>query len=59
MLYKGLRPKGTVPSSRYCRELDIIEATGWTHDEYLAQPADLVTELHIRLVKRAAAQRQG
>jgi hypothetical protein len=56
MAYKGLRKR--VPSARYGGLLDIIEATGWTYDELLAQPWDLVTEMLIRLQKRALAQAQ-
>jgi hypothetical protein len=54
MLYKGLR--NTVPHSRYGNEIMVIEATGWTDDEYNAQPWDMVTELGIRLQKRAIGE---
>lgn len=51
MLYAGQRH--TLPGGRYTAALDVIEATGWTWEQYQAQPADLVTELHIRLCARA------
>ncbi len=51
MLYAQQRH--TLPSSRYGAVLDVIEATGWTWEQYLAQPADMITELHIRLRERA------
>ena len=47
-----------MPSSRYGRELDVIEAMHWTDGEYLAQPADLVDELMTRIEKRALADRK-
>lgn len=56
MAYKGLRKR--VPAARYGALLDVIEATGWTYDELLAQPWDMVTEMMIRLQKRSLAQAQ-
>ena len=54
MAFKGQR-KG-VPSARYAGICDVIETTGWTYDEVMAQPWDLVEELHIRLRKRRVAE---
>lgn len=56
MLYMGLRH--TVPSSRYARELNIIDATGWTYDQVLAAPADLIDEIEARLRGKAIAARR-
>lgn len=53
MAYKGLRK--TVPSARYGGILDVLEATGWTLDEYLAAPYDLIDEMTTRLHKQALA----
>ena len=33
--------------------------TGWTLDEYMDHPADLIDELHVKLEKRALAQRRA
>ncbi len=54
MLYAGSRK--AVPSSRYGSILDVMEAMGWTFDDYLAQPADMIDELHVKLHKRALAE---
>jgi hypothetical protein len=51
MAYKGLRK--TVPHARYGSILDVLQEMGWTLDEYLAQPYDLIDELTIRLHKQA------
>jgi len=55
MAFRGSRK--TLPSARYAAALNVIEATGWTWDEYLAQPWDLVVELETRIAKRALAQK--
>jgi len=31
-----------------------MEAMGWTYDEYLAQPDDLIAELEVRIQKANA-----
>jgi hypothetical protein len=54
MAYKGLRK--TVPHARYGSILDVLQETGWTLDEYLAQPYDLIDELTVRLQKQALAR---
>ena len=55
MAFKGQRK--TIPSARYGPALAVIEATGWTWEEYLAQPWDLVAEFIVRLDKQALASR--
>ena len=55
MAFKGYGK--TMPSSRYAAALNVIEATGWTYDEYLAAPWDLVVEEEVRIAKRALAQK--
>lgn len=50
MYFKGQRK--TVPSSRYWSYLLIIEETGWTLNDILDAPADLITEMAIRITKR-------
>ncbi len=52
MLYRSER--STVPASQYGIVLDILEETGWTWDEWRAQPAALCDEMIVRFRKRAA-----
>ena len=54
MLFRGARK--TVPASEYGIVLDILEATGWTWDEWRALPADLVDEMTVKFAKRAHEQ---
>lgn len=54
MLFRGTRK--TVPDSQYGIVLDILEATGWTWDEWRALPADLVDEMTVKFAKRAHEQ---
>jgi hypothetical protein len=54
MLYRGKRT--TVPASEYGIVLDILEATGWTWDEWQAQPADLADEMIVKFAKRIHEQ---
>lgn len=55
MLYA--RSRHSVPSARYGAALDVMEALGWTYEQYLAAPYDLIDEEMIRLQKRALAQK--
>ena len=50
MFYRGKRK--TVPHSEYGIVLDILEATGWTWEEWQAQPSDLCDEMIVRFSKR-------
>jgi len=52
MLYRNER--STVPASQYGIVLDIMEETGWTWQEWQAQPAMLCDEMIVRFRKRAA-----
>lgn len=54
MLFRGTRK--TVPDSQYGIVLDILEATGWTWQEWQAQPSDLVDEMTVKFAKRAHEQ---
>jgi len=54
MLYA--RGRKTVPSSAYGIDLDILEATGWTWQEWQTQPATLCTEMRVKFAKRARQQ---
>jgi hypothetical protein len=56
MFFRGDRK--TVPASRYGAAISIIEATGWTYAQVLAQPDDLIDEFLIRLQKRARVQKE-
>jgi hypothetical protein len=51
MFYAGQRK--TLASSLYGVTIDVLELTGWTYDEYLAQPADLIDEMETRMVAKA------
>ena len=57
MFYKGSRK--TLPGSIYGVTIDILETTGWTYDEYLAQPADLIDEMEIRMIAKSKAYAQA
>ena len=46
----------TLPSSEYGIALDVLRETGWTYEEYLAQPADLIDELETRMVAQIKEQ---
>ena len=54
MLYGGKRR--TVPASEYGTVLDVLEETGWTWQEWQAQPHTLCDELLVRFAKRAQQQ---
>lgn len=56
MLYRGSRR--TVPSTRFGAYLEIIEETGWTWQQLVAQPADLVDEYIVKLSARARVQEE-
>lgn len=56
MLYRGTRK--TAPSTRYGVYLEVIESTGWTWQEMLSQPADLVDEYITKLAARAQVQEE-
>ena len=43
--------------SIYGGAVDVMEMMGWTWDEYLDAPADLVDEIGARLAAKAAAAR--
>ena len=53
MFYGGQRK--TLASSLYGVMIDVMETTGWTYEEYLAQPADLVDEMETRLIAKSKA----
>ncbi len=53
MFYKGSRK--TLPGSVYGVTIDVLETTGWTYDEYLAQPADLIDEMETRMIAKSKA----
>jgi len=55
MFYAGQRH--AVPSSRYGAALDVMDAMHWTWQEYNGQPWDLVEEAHVRIAKRALAEK--
>jgi len=57
MWFRGQRK--TLPSSRYADYLAIAEAYGWTYDDYLNAPAELVDEMRLRLRARALAEQQA
>jgi hypothetical protein len=50
--------KGIVDSSRWGLELEIIEAFGWSHAEYLAAPHELILEAHVKMTKRALIENE-
>jgi hypothetical protein len=50
--------RNDVPSSLYGALPDLLERTGWTYQEYLEQPDDLVTEMMVRAERRALIQRE-
>ena len=54
MLYAGQRH--TLPHSEYGIVLDVMRETGWTWDDYLSQPADLIDELETRMIAQADAE---
>jgi hypothetical protein len=51
MFYRGTARK--VPDSRWGGVLDVLEAFGWTYQEYQVQPWDLILEAHVKILKRA------
>lgn len=53
MFYAGSRK--TLPGSIYGVVIDVLETTGWTYEEYLAQPADLIDEMETRLIAKSKA----
>lgn len=53
MFYAGSRK--TLASSIYGVVIDVLETTGWTYEEYLAQPADLIDEMETRLIAKSKA----
>lgn len=54
MLYA--KQRRTLPSSLYGEVLDVMEAYGWTWDEYCNAPDDLIVEATIRLQKQRQAE---
>jgi hypothetical protein len=51
MFYGGRRK--SLVSGAYGVIIDVLESTGWTWEEYLAQPADLIDEMETRMVAKA------
>lgn len=54
----ALGQRRTVRGAQYGALIELMERTGWTYDELLAAPADLIDEMLARLSGLAAAERK-
>lgn len=52
------RGKGSISHGLYTAALNVMDAMGWTWEEYLAQPDDLIAELEIRISKSGLARKK-
>lgn len=48
----------TVRRSRYGALIELMERTGWTYDQVMDAPADLIDEMLARMSGIAAAERK-
>lgn len=56
MLFEGSRY--SIPSSQYGKEINVMEAMGWSWQELCDAPADLVDEIGIMTTQRAKERKQ-